>query len=242
MNETRVTIHGNVVTEPVVRETRTGGVFTTFRIATTPVRRTAEGKFVDGETSFYGVIAFNALGANVGASLHKGQPVVVEGKLSTREWQGSDGQLRQSTEIDAEHVGHDLAWGRGRFERLSRAAALGQDRLSDPEVAHALRAVAGDHDPGLAQYDDRRPVGVDANGEVDLEVYASNPSGQAGGADGAEGAGGADGTDGADGADGAKGADEGDGSDGGQAAGAGTSYAFGDPETDDYEVRSPLSA
>ena len=147
MNETRVTIHGNVVTEPVVRETRTGGVFTTFRIATTPFSRTADGKFVDGETSFYGVIAFNALGANIGASLRKGQPVVVEGKLSTREWQGADGQLRQSTEIDAEHVGHDLTWGRSRFERLSKAAALGHDRLSEPE-RQAVLAVANSDEFG----------------------------------------------------------------------------------------------
>ncbi|MDN5768562.1 MAG: single-stranded DNA-binding protein [Humibacillus sp.] len=163
MNETRVTIHGNVVTEPVVRETRTGGVFTTFRIATTPFSRTADGKFADGETSFYGVIAFNALGANIGASLRKGQPVVVEGKLSTREWQGADGQLRQSTEIDAEHVGHDLAWGRSRFERLSKAAALGHDRLSEPEVADALQS--------MAEASDQRPAGVDENGVVDGDLY-----------------------------------------------------------------------
>ncbi|EWT00989.1 single-stranded DNA-binding protein [Intrasporangium oryzae NRRL B-24470] len=142
MNETRVTVHGNVVAEPTSRQTRTGGIFTTFRIATTPYRRTADGRFVDGETSFFSVIAFNALAANVGKSLKKGHPVIVTGKLGVREWQGADGQPRVSVEVDAEHIGHDLSWGQASFERVSRAAALGYDRLAEPDVAASLRALA----------------------------------------------------------------------------------------------------
>lgn len=176
MNETRVTVHGNVVAEPVERQTRTGGVFTTFRIATTPFRRTADGRFVDGETSFFGVIAFNALAANAGRSLKKGQPVIVSGKLSVREWQGTDGQPRTSVEVDAEHIGHDLMWGHASFERVSRAAALGHDRLAEPEVAASMRALAdgepsgahGREDAGHqgAGQEDDRPARVDADGVV----------------------------------------------------------------------------
>src|SRR6478736_3810235 len=53
MNETRITLHGNVVSEPVERQARNGSPYTTFRVATTPYRRTADGRFVDGDTSFY---------------------------------------------------------------------------------------------------------------------------------------------------------------------------------------------
>ncbi|MBB2986963.1 single-stranded DNA-binding protein [Terracoccus luteus] len=155
MNEIRVTVHGNVVAEPVERTTRTGGVFTTFRIASTPRRRTIDGRFVDGDTSYFGVIAFNALGANVTVSLQKGQPVIVEGRLSTREWQAADGTTRQSIEVDADHVGHDLGWGRAQFSRLSRAAALGHDRMVEPEVAEAMTNLA-----------EGRPANVDADGVV----------------------------------------------------------------------------
>lgn len=174
MNETRVTVHGNVVAEPVERQTRTGGVFTTFRIATTPFRRTADGRFVDGETSFFGVIAFNALAANAGRSLKKGQPVIVSGKLSVREWQGTDGHPRTSVEVDAEHIGHDLMWGHASFERVSRAAALGHDRLAEPEVAASMRALA-EGEPSPAPEEDTgdddtrqsgRPPHVDADGVV----------------------------------------------------------------------------
>ena len=159
MNETRITVHGNVVTEPVERHGRNGSIFTTFRVATTPYRRTADGRFVDGDTSFYSVIAFNALAANAASALRKGQPVIVEGNLSIKQYVGNDGQPRTSPEIDADHVGHDLSWGRASFERVSRAAALGQDRTADPDVQASVRALA----EGDAS---QRPAHVDADGVV----------------------------------------------------------------------------
>ena len=163
MNETRITVHGNVVTEPVERHGRNGSIFTTFRVATTPYRRTADGRFVDGDTSFYSVIAFNALAANAASALRKGQPVIVEGNLSIKQYVGNDGQPRTSPEIDADHVGHDLSWGRASFERVSRAAALGQDRTADPDVQASVRALT----EGESAVADQRPAHVDADGVVD---------------------------------------------------------------------------
>lgn len=163
MNEIRITVHGNVVSEPVERPSRTGGVFTTFRLATTPYRRTADGRFVDGDTSFYDVIAFNALAANAASALRKGQPVIVEGNIAVKEYLGSDGQPRKSPQIDAAHIGHDLSWGRATFERVSRAAALGHDRTADPDVQALIRAQA----EGAPAPTDSRPAHVDEDGVVD---------------------------------------------------------------------------
>ena len=160
MNEIRITLHGNVVSEPVERVARTGSPYTTFRVATTPYRRTAEGKFVDGETSFYDVIAFNALAANTAQALRKGQPVLVEGKLAIKTYIGNDGNPHNAAQIDADHIGHDFSWGRASFERVSRAAALGHDRTADPDVQQSLRALSG------SSVDDR-PAYVDADGVVD---------------------------------------------------------------------------
>jgi single-strand DNA-binding protein len=163
MNETRITVHGNVVSEPVERQGRNGSVFTTFRIATTPYRRTADGRYLDGDTSFYSVIAFNALAANAATALRKGHPVIVEGNVAIKQYVGNDGQPRLSPEIDADHIGHDLSWGRATFERVSRAAALGQDRTADPDVQASLRAMSDGDSEGASQ----RPAHVDADGVVD---------------------------------------------------------------------------
>ena len=165
MNETRITVHGNVVTEPVERQGRNGSVFTTFRVATTPYRRLPDGRFVDGDTSFYSVIAFNALAANVAAVVRKGHPVVIEGKLAIKQYVDGDGLTRTSPEIDADHVGHDLSWGRSRFERVSKAAALGHDRTADPQVRAEMLAMTESAD---AQ---QRPPQVDANGVVGNDYH-----------------------------------------------------------------------
>ena len=181
MNETRITVHGNVVSEPVERQGRNGSIFTTFRIATTPYRRTGDGRFVDGDTSFYSVIAFNALAANAASALRKGHPVIVEGNLAIKQYVGNDGQLRTSPEIDADHVGHDLSWGRASFERVSRAAALGQDRTADPDVQASVRALAEGEPAGA----DRRPAHVDEDGVVD-DDYGLDAEAAEGGRDGSE--------------------------------------------------------
>ena len=162
MNETRITVHGNVVTDPVQRTGRTGSIYTTFRVGHTPYRRGADGRYYDGETSFYSVITFSALAANAAVALRKGQPIVAEGNLTVKQYVGSDGQLRTTAEIDADHVGHDLSWGRATFERVSRAAALGHDRTADPDVQATVRAIS----EGVAPPAEARPAHGDADGVV----------------------------------------------------------------------------
>ena len=170
MNETRITVHGNVVTDPVQRTGRTGSIYTTFRVAHTPYRRGADGRYYDGETSFYSVITFSALAANAAVALRKGQPIVAEGNLTVKQYVGSDGQPRTTAEIDADHIGHDLSWGRAIFERVSRAAALGHDRTADPDIQATVRAIAEGQAPpsdGQAARSEARPAHVDVDGVVD---------------------------------------------------------------------------
>ncbi len=162
MNEIKVTVHGNVVTDPTPRAARNGNIFTTFRIATTPYRRAADGSYADMETSFYSVIAFDAVASNAAASLHKGQPVIVVGNLSNKSYVDKDGVHRTSTEVEAHHIGHDLRWGRATFRRVSRAAALGADPAAQDEIRASVAAMNEEAE---------RPANVDENGEVhDVEV------------------------------------------------------------------------
>lgn len=162
MNEIKVTVHGNVVTDPTPREGRNGSIFTTFRVATTPYRRTADGGYADLETSFYNVIAFDTAASNAAASLRKGQPVIVVGNLSNKSYVDKDGVNRTSTEVEAQHIGHDLRFGRATFQRVSRAAALGADRSAEDDVRRTIEGLVAESE---------RPANVDENGEVhDVEV------------------------------------------------------------------------
>ena len=118
MNDTTMTVVGNVVGEPRLRRTANGNEVANFRIASTSRRYDREeGKFVDNATLFVTVTCWRQLGANVARSLRKGQPVVVTGRFTMREYK-VDEQLRTSYELEAVAVGHDLSRGTAEFTRV----------------------------------------------------------------------------------------------------------------------------
>ena len=120
MYETLITVVGNLVDDPKLRSTEGGVEVTGFRIASTARRYDrASDKWVDYGQLFLSVSCWRALAVNVVASLRKGDPVVVSGRLFTRQYE-RDGQLRSSYEMDAIAVGPDLAKGTASFQR-SRA-------------------------------------------------------------------------------------------------------------------------
>ncbi|WP_195908211.1 single-stranded DNA-binding protein [Nostocoides sp. HKS02] len=155
MNEIYTTVQGRVVATPESRVTRGGVPFTAFRLASTVRRPNPQSReYEDGPTNFFSVTAFRTLGANVGNSLKKGDPVVVYGRMRVNQWMRSDNIPATSVEIDAYCVGHDLTWGTTELVRVSRAQVDQTDRLADEAVqsTHAgfereLLAEDADSDP-----------------------------------------------------------------------------------------------
>jgi single-strand DNA-binding protein len=137
MNETYVTISGNVVGDPVIRATRANVPFVTFRVASN-VRRVdfKTGEYIDAGTNFVNVTAFRALGVNLANSLKKGEPVIVYGRMRINQW--ANGEKSGTTvEIDAYNVGHDLMWGQAKFTKVAKPQLNQNDRMADPEVQDA---------------------------------------------------------------------------------------------------------
>lgn len=97
----------------------TGGVpYAQFRLGST--RRVVDrqtGEFRDGPTLWFTVKAWRATAANLARSLHKGDPVVVVGRLGQSEWVAQDGAARSELVLEAVAVGHDLTYGSGLFQR-----------------------------------------------------------------------------------------------------------------------------
>jgi single-strand DNA-binding protein len=158
MNEIYATVQGRVVATPESRITRGGVPFTAFRLASTVRRPNPQTReYEDGPTNFFSVTAFRTLGANVGNSLKKGDPVVVYGRMRVNQWMRSDNIPATSVEIDAYSVGHDLTWGTTELVRVSRAQVDQTDRLADEVVqsAHAdlEEALEGGRDRVLVPQD-----------------------------------------------------------------------------------------
>jgi single-stranded DNA-binding protein len=81
MNDTMLTVVGNVVDPPHRRSLDNGASVTTFRVASTSRRFDREqNAYVDRDTLFVRVNCWRQLGDNVVRSLVKGDPVVVTGR------------------------------------------------------------------------------------------------------------------------------------------------------------------
>lgn len=140
MNESQVTVIGNVATTPQLRGN--GVPLCTFRVAQT-ARKIVDGEWQDGHTSFFDVACFRSLAENVLASVRKGDPVVVAGRLKVREWSTAD-KSGTSVDLDATSVGHDLLRGRSSFLRSPR-----RSQPAPTEAERELAALEGEMQESL---------------------------------------------------------------------------------------------
>jgi single-strand DNA-binding protein len=169
MNETYVTVSGNVVGNPVLRSTRANVPFVTFRVASN-VRRVdfKTGDYIDAGTNFVNVTAFRALGINASSSLKKGDPVIVYGRMRINQWVNGE-RSGTAVEIDAYNLGHDLTWGQASFTKVVKPQLNQNDRMADPEVQDAHQQL--DREAATA---DEEPVGV---GDQSTKVSVVSPGG-----------------------------------------------------------------
>ncbi|MGH3978586.1 MAG: single-stranded DNA-binding protein [Pseudonocardiaceae bacterium] len=109
-NETPVTLVGRVVSDPrSVRLGDDGAMKISFRVAANERRfDKASEKWVDGDSLYLTVNCWRWVAQGVGGSLAKGDPVIVSGRLRTREWTTEQGERRSVTELEASAVGPDL--------------------------------------------------------------------------------------------------------------------------------------
>ena len=99
----KMTIIGNLGSEPEMRFTPGGRPVTSFNVATNWRYTTAEGERRE-ETEWFNVVAWGKLAEQCNQFLTKGRLVYVEGRLRMRTWEGQDGQKRSRNEIVADRV------------------------------------------------------------------------------------------------------------------------------------------
>lgn len=109
-NETPLTMVGTLVKSGDLR--RVGedqSVVLNLRIASNERRfDKVSQRWVDGDSLYLPVHCWRNLAENV-SSLVKGDPVIVVGRLRTREWTTELGERRSVVEIEADAIGPDLA-------------------------------------------------------------------------------------------------------------------------------------
>jgi single-strand DNA-binding protein len=138
MYDTNVTVVGNALNTPEYRRVeRTNALVANFKVASTARRWDKNNnRWTDGDSLRVRVNCWRRLAEGVVASIKVGDPVVVHGRLYTREWTTEDGQRRTAYELEAVSVGHDLARGVGVFRRgrVNMSTTVVEDTESENRV------------------------------------------------------------------------------------------------------------
>lgn len=129
-----ITVRGYVATEVRSTTADSGLAIASFRMCSTERRYDREvGSWVDGQTNWYSVSLFRQLATNAAFSIHKGDRVIVTGRLKVRQWALDDGRSGTAVDIDAESVGHDLMWGTANYRRnVQDRASTGISGTEEP--------------------------------------------------------------------------------------------------------------
>jgi single-strand DNA-binding protein len=142
MNDIITTVIGNAVTDVSLRVTSSGTSVASFRIASNSRRfDKSTSSWIDQEPSYLSITAWSQLAENVALSVHKGQGLVVTGKLKVRQWQDAD-KSGTNVEIDAIAIGHDLNRGTSEFTKVKRVSEFYEqdpwmNEAADTEISAA---------------------------------------------------------------------------------------------------------
>ena len=97
----QVVIMGRMATEPDLRQTATGKMVTSFRVAVNRDRKNANG---EREGDFFTCIAWEKTAEFVCAHFPKGAQIALTGRLQRRDFQDKTGAKRQVVEINVANV------------------------------------------------------------------------------------------------------------------------------------------
>ncbi|MGI8537947.1 MAG: single-stranded DNA-binding protein [Mycobacteriales bacterium] len=124
--DTVITVVGNLTADPELRFTPSGAAVANFTVASTPRnfdKNTNEWK--DGEALFLRCSVWRQAAENVAESLHKGDSVLVQGRLKQRSYETKEGEKRTVYELDADEVGPSLKWATAKVTKASRSSGGG---------------------------------------------------------------------------------------------------------------------
>jgi single-strand DNA-binding protein len=143
---TNITVVGNALNTPEWRRfERTNALVANFKIASTARRFDKQnGRWIDGDNLRVRVNCWRRLAEGVVASVRVGDPLIVTGRLYTRDWTTEDGQRRSTYELEAATVGHDLARGVAAFKRgrVNVSTTVVEDAETDKHVQGEPTSVA----------------------------------------------------------------------------------------------------
>lgn len=116
----KIIIAGNAAADPEVREVA-GKKVASFRVGITEKYKDTDGQFQE-KTEWVNVVAWGRTAEAAERHVRKGEAVLVEGKIQTRQWNDRDGNKRYSTEVNAMSIQVDKKRAPRQENNLDRDA------------------------------------------------------------------------------------------------------------------------
>jgi single-strand DNA-binding protein len=117
-NESYFAVAGYVATQPRSGRLPDGSLSLSMRVAWTPrVVDRATGQWTDRETSFVTVNCYRKIAENAWLCLRRGDPITVRGTLRVREYIDQAGAKRNSVDVVADSLGHDMSRGLSHYSK-----------------------------------------------------------------------------------------------------------------------------
>ena len=135
--DNQITLRGYLTAEPKLHQKTASAVpVTEIRVGSTPRRLNREtGEWLDAPTSYYTVKCWRRLAINAVSSLHKGDMVVIRGRFYMNTWVDNQQRQRSTLEIEADSLGHDLAYGWTHYLRGTRTQPGRAEGVNSGEAA-----------------------------------------------------------------------------------------------------------
>lgn len=118
------TMIGNLTDDPELRFTPSGAAVANFTVASNR-RYTDRSGNQQEETTFMRVNCWRDMAENVAESLHKGDRIIVIGRIRVRSYEDQTGQTKWITEIEADEVAPSLRWARANVNKSSGSTGGG---------------------------------------------------------------------------------------------------------------------
>jgi single-strand DNA-binding protein len=153
--ETIITVIGNLTSDPELRFTPSGAAVSNFTVASTPRTYDKQSQeWKDGQALFLRCSVWRDAAENVAESLTKGMRVIVQGRLTQRNWDDKEGNKRTSVELEVDEIGPSLKFADAKVTRANRAASgsssggFGGQRQADPWASQGtIGGQQGDEPP-----------------------------------------------------------------------------------------------
>ncbi len=175
MNDTTITLRGNVGSDISTTKTAGGHFAIRFRLAVNQWFVSNDGVLTEGRTRWYTIRAWDRLAENAIRSIIKGEPVIVVGRSTLDQWVDRGGKQHVELVVTAQSIGHDLTLGRSTFTKVRRPQGQqAPDQWSVPpnDAEQATDDEGADQVPTADAEESEPQAGTEAGCDAAPAVYS----------------------------------------------------------------------